>query len=92
VLSSLQKPPFKDEFTKEVCFLNQGELEAALERYQREHGARSTLELRDLAPLLPQGRLPQCRAGGAYRITTFNGISRVMCTEHGLDPRSSMIH
>jgi peroxiredoxin len=92
VLSSLQKPPFKEEFKQAVCFLNQGELEAALRQYQRERGGKSKVDIRDLAPLCPQGKLPQCRAGGTYRMTVFNGISRVLCSEHGLDPRSSMIH
>ena len=92
VLSSLRKPPFKAAFIETVCFLYQSEIETALQHYQQKHQGKSTTETRDLAPLCPGGKLPQCPDGGVYRITVFNGIARVLCSVHGLDPRSSMIH
>ena len=92
VLSELRKPVFKAAFIETVCFLNQSELETALQHFQQEHQGKTTTEIRDLAPLCPGGKLPQCAAGGSYRITVFNGIPRVLCSVHGLDPRSSIIH
>lgn len=92
VLSSLRKSPFDAAFRQAVCFLNQGELEAALQRRQHEHPRTRAITLQDLGPLCPGGKVPQCPDGGTYRITVFNSVSRVLCTKHGLDPRSSMIH
>lgn len=92
VLSSLRKPPFDAAFRQAVCFLNQSELETALQRFQHDHQGKSAIAIRDLGPLCPGGNVPQCPDGGTYRITVFNSVSRVLCTKHGLDPRSSMIH
>lgn len=92
ILASLKKPPFEAEFRKTICFLNQSELEEAQLLYQQKHGQNSKSTIKDLAPLCPGSRLPKCPDGGAYRITVFNGIARVLCSKHGLDPKSSIIH
>ena len=92
VLSSLRKPPFDAAFRETVCNLNQGEIETALLRYQHEHPGSREVDIKGLAPLCPGGKLPQCPQHGEYRLTVFNGIARALCTVHGLDPRSSMIH
>ena len=86
-------PSFESTFRQSVCFQDQAELEFALHQYQREHKASTGgIPVKNLASYCPEGKLPQCPASGEYKVTMLNGIPRVLCTVHGMDPQSSMIH
>lgn len=87
----IDDPAFDATFRRSVCFLEQAELELAMMLYQREH-RKPVRNVQDLASYLPDGMLPNCPSGGTYMITVFNDIPRIICTVHGLDPESSMIH
>jgi peroxiredoxin len=91
----LSDPAFDATFKQSVCFQNQAELELALHLYQREHQATAggNIPVKNLASYCPEGKLPRCPSAGAeYRVATLNGIPRVLCTVHGMDPQSSIIH
>jgi len=86
-------PSFDSTFKQSVCFQAQAELELALHLYLREHAkAAKDISINDLASYSPEGKMPACPSSGAYKVTILNGIPRVMCTVHGIDPQSSMIH
>lgn len=87
----IDDPSFDATFRRQVCFLEQAEIEHALLLYSRDrHKQPNSIE--DAATYCTDGKLPVCPGGGSYLITVFNDIPRVMCTVHGLDPQSSMIH
>lgn len=89
----LSDPAFDTTFRQSVCFQNQAELELALHLYQREHDAPAgDILVKNLESYCPEGKLPQCPSSGEYKVTMLNGIPRIMCTVHGIDPQSSMIH
>ncbi len=89
----LSDPAFDTTFKQAVCFQNQAELELALHLYQREHEASAgDIPVKNLGSYCPEGKLPQCPSSGEYKVTMLNGILRVLCTVHGIDPQSSMIH
>ncbi len=86
-------PEFDASFRRKICFMEQTELELALNLYRREHDVPiDQIRIEDLSSYCPGGRMPTCPAGGTYVITTFNDLPRVMCTVHGLDPESSKLH
>ena len=83
---------FSKQFKAEACFLEQAELELALNRLRAQGRTVGDLRLEDLAPLMPGGHIPVCPEGGTYFITEFQAIPRVGCSLHGLDPQSTIIH
>ena len=83
---------FSKQFKAEACFLEQAELELALNRLRAQGRTVENLRLEDLAPLLPGGHIPVCPEGGTYFITEFQAIPRVGCSLHGLDPLATIIH
>lgn len=83
---------FSKQFKAEACFLEQAELELALNVLRSQGRAVEDINLEDLAPLLPGGRMPVCPEGGTYFLTEFQTIPRVGCSLHGLDPLSTIIH
>jgi len=87
----IDDPSFDATFRLKVCFLEQAEIEHAMLLYARAHHKPVT-DIADAAPYCSGGTLPACPSGGTYLVTVFNDIPRVMCTVHGLDPQSSMIH
>ncbi|MCX8043799.1 MAG: redoxin domain-containing protein [Desulfobacterota bacterium] len=89
--SFLDDPSFDASFRRSVCFLEQAEIEHAIVLYSQHH-KKIPHNIQEVTPYCRDGVLPQCPAGGTYIITTFNDIARVLCTVHGLDPESSMIH
>lgn len=83
---------FSKQFRAEACYVEQAELELAL-NVQRDRGVPvASLRIEDLAPEMPGGRIPVCPDDGTYFLTEFQGIPRVGCSLHGLDPRSTLIH
>ena len=83
---------FSKQFKAEACFLEQAELELALNRLRAQGRTAENLRLEDLAPLLPGSHIPVCPEGGTYFITDFQAIPRVGCSLHGLDPLATIIH
>ncbi len=83
---------FSQQFKAEACFLEQAELELALNALRARTKSGDAISIEDLAPLMPGGRIPACPEGGTYYVTEFQAIPRVGCTVHGLDPRSTLIH
>ncbi len=88
----VQDESFSKQFKAEACYLEQAELELALNRLRAQGRTVENLRLEDLAPFLPGGRIPVCLEGGTYFITEFQTIPRVGCTLHGLDPVSTIIN
>lgn len=87
----LDDPSFDANFRLKVCFQQQSDIELAMHLYNREH-EKPLQNISDATSYCADGRLPVCPSGGIYTIISFNNIARVMCTVHGLDPESSMIH
>jgi len=87
----IDDPSFDSTFRLKVCFLEQAEIEHAMLLYTREQRT-APRSIEEVARYCENAVLPQCPAGGSYILTTFNDIPRVLCTVHGLDPQSSMIH
>lgn len=87
----IDDPAFDANFRLKVCFLEQSEIELAMALYNHDH-RKPLQDVQDVAPYCRDGKLPVCPSGGTYVIVQFNDIPRVMCTIHGLDPQSSMIH
>ncbi len=86
-------PAFDSTFRQSVCFQAQAEMELALRQYQREHKAQAgDISVQNLESYCPEGKLPRCPSSGMYKVTMLHGIPRIMCTVHGIDPQSSMIH
>jgi hypothetical protein len=83
---------FSKQFMAEACFVEQAELELALNRMRAQGSSVESVKIEDLAPHLPGGRLPACPERGTYYITEFQSIPRVGCSLHGLDPLSTIIH
>jgi hypothetical protein len=83
---------FSKQFKAEACFLEQAELELALNQLRAQGRTVENVHLDDLAPLLPGGHIPVCPEGGTYFITEFQAIPRVGCSLHGLDPVSTIIN
>jgi len=83
---------FSAQFKAEACYLEQAELELALEALRTRDIPPAEMRIEDLAPRMPGGRIPACPDGGTYVLTEFQGIPRVGCSLHGLDPRSTLIH
>ena len=88
----VQDEEFSKKFKAEACFVEQAELELALNRMRTQGRAVEEIRLEDLTPHLPGGRMPVCPDGGTYFITEFQAIPRVGCSLHGLDPRATIIH
>jgi len=89
----ISDPAFDATFRKDICYLEQAEIELALHLYLREHKVPlKNIKIDDLASYCTEEKVPRCPSGGAYNIIILNGIPRVTCTVHGLDPRSSMVH
>ena len=86
-------PAFDTRFKRSICFLQAAEIEYALETCARQESvAPESLSVAQAAAYCPQKIVPTCPDGGQYRITVLNGIPRVRCTVHGLDPQSSLLH
>jgi peroxiredoxin len=84
-------PAFDSTFKQSVCFQAQAELERALQLYQRDHKMPAAgVLVKNLASYCPDAKLPRCPSSGIYKVTVLNGIARIMCTVHGIDPQSSM--
>jgi len=88
----VQDETFSKKFKAEACFVEQAELELALNRMRAQGRSVGDIKLEDLAPYLPGGRIPVCPEGGAYFITEFQAIPRVGCSLHGLDPLATIIY
>jgi peroxiredoxin len=90
----LNDTEFDSRFRKNICYLQQAELEHALSQYRHDHPDINIgdIAISDLERYCQDSSLPECPAGGSYTVTIFNAIPRIMCTKHGLDPQSSMIH
>jgi len=89
----IDDPEFDATFRKKLCYEAQAEIELALQLYLGEHQSKiEDINVADLAPYCTAGKLPKCRSGGGYQIIIFNGIPRIMCTVHGLDPESATFH
>jgi len=83
-------PQFDTSFKAQVCYMEQRELELALDLYGREHGAVTPdTDIQKAASYCSGGQMPTCPAQGRYKVIMLNGIPRVMCTVHGLDPEAS---
>jgi peroxiredoxin len=84
-------PAFDSTFKQSVCFQAQAELERVLQLYQRDHKMPAAgVLVKNLASYCPDAKLPRCPSSGIYKVTVLNGIARIMCTVHGIDPQSSM--
>lgn len=88
----VQDASFSRQFKTEACYLEQAELELALEALRKRGVSPGEITIDDLAPLMPGGRIPQCPEGGSYYVTGLQAIPRVGCSVHGLDPSSTLIH
>ena len=88
----VQDESFSKQFKAEACFVEQAELELALNRLRSQGRAVEDIQLEDLVKYLPGGSLPTCPEGGTYFITEFQAIPRVGCSLHGLDPLATIIH
>lgn len=88
----VQDESFSKQFKAEACYLEQAELELALNGMRAQGLSGENTRLEDLAPRLPGGRIPVCPEGGTYFITEFQTIPRAGCTLHGLDPVSTIIN
>lgn len=88
----VQDEAFSKKFKAEACFVEQAELELVLNRMRMKGQAFKDIRLEDIVPHLPGGRMPVCPDGGTYFITEFQGIPRVGCSLHGLDPLATIIH
>jgi peroxiredoxin len=86
-------PAFDSTFRQSVCFQFQSEIELALQKYAGGRATQSkTVDLSNLAAYCPEKKLPACPSSGIYKVTVLNGIPRIMCTVHGVDPQSTMTH
>jgi peroxiredoxin len=86
-------PAFDSTFKQSVCFQFQSEIELALQKYAGGHGTQAkTVDVSKLAAYCPEKKLPACPSSGIYKVTVLNGIPRIMCTVHGVDPQSTMTH
>ena len=86
-------PAFDSTFKQGVCFQAQAELERALQLHQRGHKRPAAgISVENLASYCPEKQLPRCPSSGIYKVTELNGIPRIMCTVHGVDPQSTMTH
>jgi peroxiredoxin len=84
---------FDSTFKQSVCFQFQSELELALQKYSGEHATPAeSVAIKNLAAYCPEKQLPKCPSSGIYKVTVLNGIPRIMCTVHGVDPQSTMTH
>jgi len=88
----VQDESFSAQFKAEACYLEQAELERALDALRMQGVALDSISIDALAPHMPGGHIPLCPDGGTYFLTEFQGIPRVGCSLHGLDPRSTLIH
>jgi peroxiredoxin len=88
----VQDAAFSKAFKAEACFVEQAELELALIRMRGLGRVAEEIRIEELGPHMPGGRIPVCPEGGDYFITEFQGIPRVGCSLHGLDPVSTIIH
>jgi peroxiredoxin len=86
-------PAFDSTLKQSVCFQFQSEIELALQKYLGGHATPAkTVSLNNLAAYCPEKQLPTCPSSGIYKVTVLNGIPRIMCTVHGVDPQSTMTH
>ncbi len=83
---------FSAQFKAEACYVEQAELELALDALRRQGRDAAGIRIEDLAASMPGGSIPACPDGGSYVLTELQAIPRVGCTLHGLDPRSTLIH
>ncbi len=88
----VQDESFSKQFKAEACYVEQAELELALNRLRSQGRSVEDIQLEDLTKYLPGGSLPVCPEGGTYFITEFQAIPRVGCSLHGLDPLATIIH
>ena len=88
----VQDESFSKKFKAEACYVEQAELELALNRMREKGRSVKEITLENLVPQLPGSRMPVCPEGGSYFITDFQAIPRVGCSHHGLDPSSTIIH
>ena len=88
----VQDESFSKQFKAEACFVEQAELELALNRMRAQGRSVKNIQLEDLALHLPGSHLYTCPEGGTYYITEFQAIPRVGCSLHGLDPLATIIH
>jgi hypothetical protein len=86
-------PAFDSTFKQSACFQAQAELERAQELCQRgDKRPAAGISVENLASYCPEKQLPNCPSSGIYKGTVLNGIPRIMCTVHGVDPQSTMTH
>ncbi len=86
----LKDPSFESKFKASVCYMEQADLERALQFCSRvQNIPQKNVTINKIAAYCPGKKLPHCPSGGIYKIIIFNDVPRITCSLHGLDPQSS---